>query len=65
MIDFIRSLGNADTTWAIVIELLKIHPEYKSIKPRSLLKVVYKFLKRFRSASHINSNNAEDLIFYF
>lgn len=41
----------------IVIEFLKCYPEYKNIKPNSLLKLVYRFLKRFnlsiRSASHI------------
>ena len=65
-------MGNAVTTWAIGIEFIKRYPEYKNIKPHSLLKVIYRFLKRFnlsiRSVSHIGQQlpfNSEDLILLF
>jgi len=56
-IDFNRSFGNAITTWAIGIEMIKRDPNLKDIKPRTLQKKVERFLKRYylliRAATHI------------
>ena len=71
-IAFNRSLGNAVTTWAFGVELLKKCPDKINIKPHSLLNCVYRFMQRFnlsiRKGSHIGQqlpSDSEDRIIRF
>ena len=71
-IDFNRSLGNAITTWSIAVEIIKKDPSKSNLKPKALLQLVYRFMKRnsltIRQGSHIGQQlpfNAVEKTFAF